>query len=223
MGIPVHKILEEFASEEPNQPAATVHPLRLRVTPPPSAQPAQPAPAVPDSSIGRMAEAYAKGYEEGRSVAQAEARAELAAVEAGHREQLEQTMAQFSERLADELSAGLGRQMAHLNATLSDQTVSALLPVLRHALTEASIRELADGLAMLTREAGAVTVELSGPQQLVDRVWQLYREREKLEPNEGPQVRFRIDESAELRVSADETLIESRLMEWMARIAEAVG
>jgi hypothetical protein len=214
MGQPVHRFLEEFATEDALIAPSTVYPFRPRLAAPPPE---------PPLAVARMAEAYAKGYEEGRSEARAQAEAEVAALRADFGVQLEQTMSKFSDRLGDNLAAQLASQIERLFAAMADQVALALHPIMRHVLTETSIREIAESLRTLTQEGGAITVEISGPQELVDRVWRRYGESQALRGGVAmPEVRFVIDDAIDVRARVNDTVIESRLMEWVARIAEAV-
>jgi hypothetical protein len=215
MGQPVHKFLEEFPSEGAQPPATIVHRLRPR---------AVTAPQTTSPMGARLAEAYAKGFEEGQAVARTQAESELAALRADVESRLEEAKGLFSQAVTAQLTGQLHHRMEQLHAVLADQVGSALVPVLRHALTEASIRELADAMRRLARDGDAVTITLSGPEELVEQVWRRYR---KLEGGQhadfAPEVRFIHDPTAEIRVSVNDAVIESRLMEWIARISEAVG
>jgi hypothetical protein len=210
---PAHAFLEEFPSDRSPAAKSTVLSLRPR---------ALPAPSEPDPALARVGEAYARGYEEGRSAARKEGETRIAGIEAGHQVQLEAARRQFSHAIVAELSDKLRARMEELDAMLADQAVAALLPLLRHALTAASVREMAEGLSAITRDKGAVVVELSGPKDLIELVWERYREL-TCGQKPGRDVRFRIAETVEMRAVVDETVIEARLMEWVARIMEAVG
>lgn len=214
MGQPVHKFLEEFPADGTRAEAPVVQQLRPRLV----AQPPEPS-----TMVGRIADAYAKGYEEGQARTKAEAHAELDAVHCFYRRELDELTGRLSDKLADELTSQLRGQLSRMQNAIADQAASALVPVLQHALTEASVRELADGLSDLTRDGGAFAIELRGPKDLLDRVWSRYLEKMELLGSDGPQVRFAIEDMAEVRVVVNDAVIESRLMEWVARIAEAAG
>jgi len=213
MGYPAHKFLEEFKTGEA-QLTDIVRSLR------PRSEPAEPERV----AAARMEEAYSRGYEEGQAAAEANASAELAALRADCEARLEQSRALFSEALADRLASDLRQQIDAVHAAISDQLVSALLPILRRALTEACVHELAQGLDDLLNENEAVTVELRGPKELIDRVAaQLGKNTQPTAQKAEPQFRCIADEASELRVIADDTIIEARLMNWIRRIEMAVA
>lgn len=215
MGQPVHKYLEEFPSDDPQPPDWIVHRLRLRVaSAPPAASPMG----------GRLGEVYARGLEEGQVAGRAQVESDLAALQADYEHRLEKAKSVFSQTVAEQLSGELRHRVEMLHSTLAEQVVSALLPVLRHTLTEATIRELADGLRMLVGDGEAVSIELSGPEELVERVWHRYCELEGGQrTGPTPEVRFSHGATTEVRMSVNDAVIELRLMEWIARIVEAVG
>jgi hypothetical protein len=213
MGYPVHKFLEEFEAGDA-QLSNIVRSLRKR-----------PEPAEPERvTTARMEEAYSRGYEEGQAVAEANASAQLATLRADYEARLERSRTLFSEALADKLTSDLREQIAAVHASIGDQLVSALLPILRHVLTEACVRDLAHGLDDLLNEGEAITVELRGPKELIDRV--ANRLGEIASPAaEQAELRFKCiaDEASELKVIAKDTIIEARLMNWIQRIEAAVA
>jgi len=212
MGYPAYKFLEEFDSQDARL-GELIHSLRPRPTPAEAEQ----------SSTRRVEEAYSRGYEDGQSAADAQLSIELAKLHAEYGEQIERSSALFSETLADRLTSQLQTKIAQIHAAISDQLVSALLPVLRHVLAEASVRELASGLDELLNETGVLAVELRGPQELIDRVKSrlVALENQEVAVRE-PRFKCIVDEAAELSITANDTVIEARLMSWIERITMAV-
>ena len=208
---PLYKHLEEMAHDEP-APEAVVLQLRPRAV--------VQAPAV-SPSAERLGEAYARGYEEGHAAGRSGAESALAALRAECEERLAETKGRFAQAVAAELALTLARRLDELQDTIETLTVSALLPVLGHVLEEAAVRELAAGLRALARDGAAVSIELGGPQDLIERVWRRFMELGG-DAVAAPAVKLRPSETTELRVEVDGTLLESRLNEWAARIAEAV-
>ncbi|MFM9938884.1 MAG: hypothetical protein ACKVP7_05245 [Hyphomicrobiaceae bacterium] len=210
---PAHRFLEEFSTDEQAPPSPIVLPLRRR------AEAMQPPPP-PE----RPSDAYAKGYLEGQAVGRSQVEGELAALVADCEQRLEDAKRMFSEAVAHTLTAELDRQLAHMHATIEDQVLAVLSPVLRHLLTDAAIRELTAALRHLARDGEALTIELTGPEDLIQRVWRRYCELEPSQPGGmAPVVRFQPSESPQIRANVNGTLIESRLAEWITRISEVTG
>lgn len=212
---PAHKFLQEFVIDEAEWPQPVVLELKPR-----EAAAAQQAQA--SQASARIGEAYAKGFEEGRSIARSEAETELAQLTAGFELRIEEIKATFSKELAKKLGLDLQRRLEEIHATLEEQVAAALLPTLRHALSEQSIRELAATLRELAGDGEAIVVELTGPDDLVEQVWQRFRELDQGRSTGEPVVRFNPAESTEIRASVNGTIIESRLEDWVRKIEEAV-
>jgi hypothetical protein len=209
---PAHKFLQEFPIDERDWP----QPVVLRLRPRETAEP-------PQLSVNsaRIGEAYAKGYEEGRSSARAEADAEIAELTATFELRIEETKRIFSQDVASKLGHDLQKRLDEIHATLEEQVVAALVPTLRHALSESSIRETAAALRELANDGEAIVIELTGPDELIEQVWQHFRELDQGRSGE-PVVRFNPAEGTEIRASVNGTLIESRLGDWVRKIEEAV-
>lgn len=210
MGYPVHKFLEDFDDDE----RALSNIVR-------SLRPKAEAAASERAIQRRIDEAYARGLEEGRAEAEAQRSTELAILREDCENRLEQSKVVFCDNLTDRLTSELRRQIDNVHASIDQQLVSALLPVLRHVLTEATVKELAHGLNDILAEQDAITVELRGPQELVDRITDTLNRM-----NEMPQTNSKLkcvpDETSALSIIANDTVIEARLMSWIQRIAAVV-
>ena len=216
---PVHKFLEEFASDEP-----AAEPVVLQLRPRAGKPPAPAVAAAEAAATSRAEEAHSRGYEDGRAAGRAEAETELAALIADAEQRSAETRRLFAETVATDLATGLRRGLDRLHETLEAQVAAALLPVLRHFMAETAIRELAAAMRDLARDGNAATVELTGPQELVERVWHCYGDLERDAPTGvTPVVRFTEGAEAEIRVTANGTAIETRLNAWCLRLTEAVG
>jgi hypothetical protein len=211
---PAHKFLQEFPIDGSEWSNPVVLQLRPRET---AEQPQQGA-----VMTARIREAHARGYEEGRSSARAEAEAEIAQLTAAFELRIEEIKTLFSKDVAQSLSHDLQRRLDEIHTTLEEQVVAALVPTLRHALAERSIRETAAALRELARDGEAIVIELTGPDDLVEQVWQHFRDLDQGRSSGEPVVRFNQAETTEIRASVNGTLIESRLEDWVKQIEEAV-
>lgn len=214
MSFPAHRFLEEFQAQD-SQLSNIVRALR---SPPTFAE--------SECAIeARIEDAYSQGYNEGQAAAMANLEAQIAALRADYDERLERTKSLYCESLADKLTSNLVRQIEIVQATISDQLVSALLPVMQHVLTEATVRQLTDELGGLLSEANTLTIELQGPKEMVDRIINRLADlNKKNESRPQDPARFKciVDEIAEVRITANDTVIEARLTNWIERITAAV-
>lgn len=216
MGQHLHRYLEEFASEQPNSDPASLQRPQVRIAAVQSTPTPTPIPIHLDQT-------YIKGHEDGKQSARIQAQAELDAVLLDYQQRLARTKAQFSERLADELSDRLRAQIDRLQDSISNQLVTALLPLLRYALTEATLREMAEGLRILTADREVIHVELTGPKDLVEKVWQKYRDSRPCTSSPVPEPKIVIDEQVELRLVVNDSIMQARLVEWISKLEEVVN
>lgn len=209
---PAHKFLQEFPLDDADWPQAPV--LQLKPREPIESQQAAQVSA-------RVSEAYAKGLEEGRAIARAEAETEIAQLTAGFELRIEEIKATFSKEVARKLGHDLQQRLEEIHTTLEEQVVAALLPILRRNVLERSVRDAASALRGIAGDSEAIVVELSGPDDLVEQVMQYFREQDQGRSGE-PVVRLIPGDTTEVRASVNGTLIETRLEDWISKIEEAV-
>lgn len=215
MGQPIAKFLEEFPGDVAQYADVSLHQVR-----PQSSRSADPAPSID----ARLAEAYARGRTEAEAAEKAHYEQWQIEQIAEFGRQLEASKQAFSASVAADLARELPLLVERLGDTLADQAAAALMPVLRHALTEAAVRELADGIRELVADGRSVVVELGGPEELIARVWESYRcKGDPHLESRGPAVKFLPGEGFDLRARVNDSIIETRLMEWVARVMGAAG
>lgn len=217
MGQPLHAYLEEFPSGAPLEREGVAARFQNR-----SASSAPPASENPVEA--RIAAAHANGVEVGQAMARQRFDDETAMLRADFDRRLEETRSGVSQVAAQTIISTIAAQVGDLRTRLVEQMAAAVLPVLRHALTEATVRELAAELHTLIGDAETVAVEISGPADILERIWETYLEH-RSRPQGGPlpQMTFGVGASVEVRITVDDAIVESRLFEWIGRTMEAVG
>jgi hypothetical protein len=164
--------------------------------------------------------AHSRRIEQGRLIAfedgrQAE-RKELAEERARMREQLAAEVARERTRWAEEEAERL--LLAHRDALADFETrcAQAVANILRPFLTELAIARVTDALVenldALFAARAQTLFDISGPADLLDALRRKYADRDA-------SIVFRPDESIDVRVRVDDTIIETRLGVWM----EALG
>lgn len=162
-----------------------------------------------------LAAARDEGFAEGTTAAAAAHAAALEAERGASAVQLaaERTLWAREEGrlLADQLAQGL----AAIEARIAAHTARILSGFLADRLIDRATRELAHTIRELLAGADGKVVAVTGPADIVAAL------RETLAGDAGV-VDFRPDAVADVRVVCDETLVESRLSAWVARLASVV-
>jgi len=210
---PAHKFLQEYPIDDGER----LPPVMLDLKPRHSSDPPPAA-----SSSARIGEAYARGYEEGKASARAATDAEIAELTAAFDQQIEEVKTAFSRDVAKKLSIELQQQLEEIHQALEGQVVAALLPMLRHSLSESVVRQLAEALRDLAKGSEAVTVELSGPEDVIDQVCARVREFDPGRAADEHIMRIPTGGAIEIQASVNGTLIESRLENWSRKFEEAL-
>lgn len=208
---PLLDFLEDFDAGEPLPGSLSVAALTPRV-------------ANLNGSIDGQAERLQREYERGLEAGRAEGRRisadQIGSIESAARRELEAAKAEFSMAVARMIGEDLEAQLRALHDTLVSQIHAALLPIMRHVMTEAGIREFAQEMHSIALDAEATAVALSGPKELVDRVWQACIDL--CGPDERkPTIRLEYKPQMEVRMTVDQQVIETRIMHWIGKLGEA--
>ncbi len=170
----------------------------------------------PEERAALIAEAEARGRLQGLAEARQEAEtARLQAAEAAEA-RLAEARRHWSEAEAAALADGFSAALRALDAALSDRIARLLVPVLTDALRRRAVAELSGALARLLAEPQAANVRVSGPEDLLAAL------AARLGPLAAA-VSFTPAETAEVQVSADQTVIDTQLGAWARLIAAAVA
>lgn len=212
MGQPAHRFLEEFQLDDtcimPAKPAVRAAAQRR------------------DRDIDRIAEqvaeAHARGFAEGEAAAQEIAQEkvhQLIEEQASAMQALRRRLGEeFASRLTDELNA----QLAQVRARVSAQIATVLLAFMRRRLTEDMIFQMAGEIAGILESDRALVVDVHGPLELAETVRAVFEARHAADdPGMASRVRYRVSDSPELVVTCDDSIIETRLSEWIERLREA--
>ncbi|MQT12772.1 hypothetical protein [Segnochrobactrum spirostomi] len=191
-----------------------------------SAQAPSPAPAaltpVVAPIVGHGAAAVQKAIEEaelrGRLEAIAEARASFEAqraeLEAGFEVRLAETRERWAADQAGVLADGIMAGLAAIESTVLDGLARVLVPVVSASVLQQAQVTLAGLMRRLLEDDEHGTLEVRGPQDLVDNL------RARLGES-AHSVKFMVDETADVVVTAGDTIIETQLRLWAERLAAA--
>lgn len=160
-------------------------------------------------------QAYEEGYGAARQeLIEAHAR-ESEAMETAHREAMAALEERYNQMLSQAIQAGLTKIASALAASVGEQAVAALAPVVSDLLTEKAVVDLAALIrsAILEGEAGHVTVR--GPRRLFDILQGLLPEQQAL-------LRHIETEDLDLSVDIEETALVTRISAWTASLKKVL-
>jgi hypothetical protein len=162
----------------------------------------------------RLAESHARGHAEGRAAAQAEFAAKLDAQQKEFEQRLAAARQGWAAAEGNALGEALVRAMKDLEARLAETTARVLQPFLGSEIRRVAVAELVTAVETILARDKAARVEIVGPDDLLGIV------RARL-PDKVPAT-FTSCDTIDVRVTVDQTVLETRLGAWMAAIEEAV-
>jgi hypothetical protein len=213
MARPIRHFLKEFGSGEANLPS----PLAKLVPAAPVETAAAPAPA-PDMLAIKVQEAYQKGLAAGRALEREAMEAQAAELAVDFERQLESVRGTFSAALADNLAAELRAGIEGVSARLSSHVATVLLPFLRDGITQAAITSFVQELGGMIDTTEGLSVEVACPKDIIDLVRERLAEAMAARGAPPGSVRCVPGDTADIRVTLNETVIETRLAEWLTRL-----
>jgi len=164
-----------------------------------------------DDAAGRLEEAYARGMAEGKAAVSREYEAELERRNEAFAQKLASERKETAERLAEQLAAGL----RSIEESIANSLAHVLEPFLIAELRRQAIDELVGIMRGLAAKGGGISLEVCGPEGLLAEL------RGRL-ADDGLTVRFTAGETSDVRVHADQTILETRLGTWVEKIKGAV-
>jgi hypothetical protein len=212
MARPIQHFLKEFGSGEAN-----FQPPLARLVPTASAEAATPAPA-PDMLAIKVQEAYQKGLAAGRALEREATEAQAAELAVDFERQLEGVRGDFSAALAENLATELRTSIETASARLSSHVATARVPFLRDGITQAAIASFVKELGDMINTTEGLSVEVACPRDIVALVRERLAEAMAARGAPPGSVRCIPGDTADIRVTLNETVIETRLAEWLGRL-----
>jgi hypothetical protein len=168
----------------------------------------------------RLEAARASGFASGEAAAEAALEARLAEQHEAHARELAAARLAWAtgeaQRLADALASGL----RDLEARIADAAARALVPILRAEVGRQAVDALGAELGLLLGRDGGVNLDISGPEDLIEAL-----RAHLADGSAGKAVRvtYRPGGGPDIRIAAGETILETRLGAWAAKIEEALA
>lgn len=215
MNAAIGKLLPQFdangrarSAEKPKVPEPTARPKEIRREPQP--QPA-PAPKAEAPQPNLLDEAYRRGYAAGL----AEGNAGLAEERVRSAVRLGEERAKWSDQQAVAIVTGFGAACRELETNIAGSVARILQPFLADAVRDKAVKALIEQISALTCSSPVPVFRISGPGDLLERV------RAQLETAGRTGVEYQHADTLEIRVVADQTVIETQMQAWTARLKEA--
>lgn len=165
-------------------------------------------------SNAKMAESHARGYAEGKAAAEAAFAPRLEAQQIDFEQRLAAARKSWADAEGVALSDALVRAMKDLEARLAETTARILQPFLEADICRTAVAELATAIDAVLARDKAARIEITGPDDLLGAL--------RVRLADKSSATFASSETCDIRVSIDQTVLETRLGAWMAAIEEAV-
>ena len=213
MARPIHHFLKEFTSGE--EIASAPPPAQVPVKKP---QPAPAAAAAPDMMAGRLQESYQQGVAAGKAQERQLIETETLELSIDFERRLEDSKRKFSkalaEQLADEMRSGIDRA----RTTISTHVAAALVPFMRAGVTQAAVGSFVAELSDMVELTEGMAIDVTCPRELAEPLREALGEAMAKRGAPPGSVRCIPGDVAEIRVKINDTVIETRLAEWLSRL-----
>jgi len=156
----------------------------------------------------RVADAYARGIEEGKRLAEADAIAELQIQKAAW----EKSAAEAREAWCADTGAGISAQIAAAFGALEDQIATAaervLMPLVSQSARTQAVQQLRNIIVDLAATNPGIGLQISGPEDLLAIV------RDTL-PASIVEPVYTVTDKTDIQIKAGASLLETRIASWL--------
>ncbi|MHB0769435.1 hypothetical protein [Bradyrhizobium sp. 5.13L] len=230
MNAAIGKLLTQFdasgRAKSPPAPAPKIQdvltrPKDARREPQPQAQPQTlkqpqlqalaPAPATEAPPDHLLDDAYRRGHAAG--VAEGDSRLAEERVRSAIR--LGEERAKWSDQQAVAIVSGFEAACREIETNIASSVARILLPFLADAVRDKAIGSLVEQIAALTGSSSVPAFKVTGPSELLDLV------KTQLEASRRTGITYEAADTFEVRVLADQTVIETQIAAWSERLREA--
>ncbi|SFI19360.1 hypothetical protein [Bradyrhizobium sp. cf659] len=177
----------------------------------PQLQSPPPAPATEAPPVNLLDDAYRRGHAAG--VAEGDARVAEERVRSAIR--LGEERAKWSDQQAVAIVSGFEAACREIETNIASSVARILLPFLADAVRDKAIGSLVEQIAALTGNSPVPVFKITGPSELLDLV------KTQLETARRTGIEYEAAETLEVRVVADQTVIETKIAAWSERLNEA--
>ncbi|WLB56053.1 hypothetical protein [Bradyrhizobium japonicum] len=177
----------------------------------PQLQSPPPAPEAEAPPVNLLEDAYRRGHAAG--VAEGDARVAEERVRSAIR--LGEERAKWSDQQAATIVGGFETACREIETNIASSVARILLPFLADAVRDKAIGSLVEQIAALTGNSPVPVFKVTGPGELLDLV------RTQLQTARRTGIEYEAADTFEVRVVADQTVIETQIAAWSERLNEA--
>ncbi|WP_061020735.1 hypothetical protein [Bradyrhizobium sp. CCH5-F6] len=170
-----------------------------------------PTPATEAPQFNLLDDAYRRGHAAG--VAEGDARLAEERVRSAIR--LGEERAKWSDQQALAIVSGFEAACREIETNIASSVARILLPFLAEAVRDKAIGSLVEQISALTGNSSVPAFKVTGPSELLDLV------KTQLEASRRTGITYESADTFEVRVVADQTVIETRIAAWSERLKEA--
>lgn len=170
-----------------------------------------PAPATEAPQVNVLDDAYRRGHAAG--VAEGDARLAEERVRSAIR--LGEERAKWSDQQAVAIVSGFEAACREIETNIASSVARILLPFLADAVRDKAIGSLVEQISALTGNSSVPAFKVTGPSELLELV------KTQLEASRRTGIAYEAADTFEVRVVADQTVIETQIAAWSERLKEA--
>jgi hypothetical protein len=190
---------------EKKMPEPTVaRPKEIKREPPP-------APKAEAPPVNLLDDAYRRGFAAG--VAEGEAKLAEERVRSAIR--LGEERAKWSDQQAVAIVNGFTSACRELETNIASSVARILQPFLTEAVRDKAVAALVEQISALTCNSPVPVFRISGPAELLDLV------KAQLETERRTGIEYQVTDASDVRVVADQTVIETQISVWTERLKAA--
>ncbi|WP_339031224.1 hypothetical protein WHZ78_27435 [Bradyrhizobium symbiodeficiens] len=186
-------------------------------SPQPQAQPQQlsPSPSSAPKAEAPPASLLDDAYRRGHAAGVADGDARLAEERVRSAIRLGEERAKWSDQQAIAIVGGFETACREIETNIASSVARILLPFLTEAVRDMAIGSLVEQVAALTGNSPVPVFKVTGPSELLDLV------KTQLEGARRTGIEYEAADILEVRVVADQTVIETQITAWSERLKEA--
>jgi hypothetical protein len=193
------------------EPVARPKDIRRELQAQPQPQSSSQTPKAEPPPVNLLDDAYRRGHAAG--LAEGETRLAEERVRSAIR--LGEERAKWSDQQAAAIVNGFSTACREIETNIASSVARILLPFLTEAVRDKAIGSLVEQIAALTSNSPAPVFRITGPGDLLDLV------KAQLDAAKSTGIEYQAADAVEVRVLADQTVIETQISSWTERLKDA--